>query len=177
MSASDCVDESDTSYTASSMPLLYYISKMDEVDADAVIHKRGYQILDKISDCSQGSLWRAKVIKGNIENAPMGSIVAIKRVDKVLRQDEECILTEDGFTEISQEDVRKEGHIMKLCTVDIRASGRFILKYIDSFETQSEWCLVQEWHQNALSIKEVCFRVLIGVCLYVCGSCSFANCL
>lgn len=148
----------ETSYTQSSMPVLYYISKMEELDGDAVIHQKGYQIIDKIRDCTQGAIWKAKVTKegGSIPgNLPKGSIVAIKRVNKVFHQDRESGAKDFGMTELLEEDVVKEAAIMKHCTVSIRDSGRFILKFIDFFETSSEYCLVTEWHENALSMKEV----------------------
>ena len=147
-------EDEEMSYTES-MPVLFYVSKMEEMDRDAVIHQKGYQILDKIRDCPQGTLWRAKVTADGAA-APKGAIVAIKRVSKLLRHDGEAMSQEFGVTDVVQEDVVKEAAIMKHCTVDIRASGRFMLKYIELFETPSDYCLVTEWHENALTMKEVC---------------------
>merc|ERR1719203_1056830 len=49
-----------SSYTET-FPMFFYISQMAEIDRDTLIHQKGYQMLDKIRDIPQGSMWRAKV--------------------------------------------------------------------------------------------------------------------
>jgi len=142
------------SHTQSSMPFLFYANRMAELDRDTAILQKGYELMEQIRLCPQGSVWSAKVTKHGMA-APMGSIVAIKRVSKLLRHGQECMSDEDGLRELVEEDIVKEAAILKHITVDIRASsGRFILKYVDFFETQSEYCLVTEWHENAVTIKQ-----------------------
>merc|ERR1712032_142916 len=83
---------------------------MADIDRDTLIHQKGYQILEKIRDIPQGSLWRAKVTaEGDcVPKGSIGSIVAIKRVDKLLRNEQECKSKEFGMTELVQEDIEKE---------------------------------------------------------------------
>jgi len=117
-----------------------------------VLHQKGYQILDKIQDCPQGAQWRANVLEeGSVCPGAIGSVVSIKRMRKALGTVVD--LKEFGITELAEEDVVREAAITKHCTLDIRASDRHILKFIDFFETQSEYFLVTEWDENLVSTK------------------------
>ena len=70
--------------------------------------------------------------------------VAIKKTSKQLHRSGESA-EKDGFSTIVEENIIKEAMILKHLTKDNKPNGGYIAKYIDFFESDTDYYLVMEY--------------------------------
>ena len=135
--------------------LLIQISQNEE---DTFLSQHGYKKIRKISNTLQGDIWECEIISDNISssmNQQMQSEpkhVAIKRTDKYLYH--ESISVENNFNFIVSENIIKESVILKHLTNDNQPIGDSIVKYIDFFESETDYYLIQELITSEYSLTE-----------------------
>eukprot|EP01083_Nonionella_stella_P181127 647810_1 len=115
-------------------------------DESLLFHTHGYKKVHKLSDTLQGDLYKARDInKGD-------SFVAIKRTNRDLF--EQRIAIEDDTNFCVSENILKEASILKMITVDNAPIGGYIAKYIDFFESSSNYYLVVEYVPSETNLKQ-----------------------
>ena len=141
-----------------------------------VIYRRGYRLIEEISDTIQGKMLKCKVIKKqNKKN--IGDYVAIKKINKDLFN--QNIAIEDGMNVIVDENIVKEAVIQHyltgmftssvLCFLSITYNyyhlqllsltvantpiGCYITKFYDFFEDKAFYYLVMEY-VSGITLKD-----------------------
>ena len=111
---------------------------------DCILADNGYQEVRKISNTLQGEITEC-LITDPYKRAKAGlDRVAIKRTSKKLYRSSEA-QQEDGFTVIVEENIIKESMILKYLTKDNHPNGGYIAKFVDFFESKTDYYLVMEY--------------------------------
>ena len=125
------------------------LSNLCAVSEDTILAEHGYKKISKICDTVQGVLYKAEKLNDtNINN----KYVAIKRCERILRDKQEAI--QDGMNFIVSEDIIKEAIILKHLTVDNQPIGEYIVKYIDSFQSDEYYYLVMEYIESDINLAQ-----------------------
>ena len=147
----------DDSYSPSMMTLLTNLAQMDE---ESIFYNNGYQKISKICDTLQGAMYKAiklekEVLNVNYNNKFQSkqSYVAIKQTNKSLFS-EKIAIEDDDTTFCVSEDIIKEAMILKYLTVDNTPIGGYIVKYIDLFESDTDYFLVMEYIESEMNLKQ-----------------------
>jgi len=119
---------------------------LETIDEETtMLADNGYERIEKIRDCLQGEVIKAKLVKYHVHHG-IGSHVAIKKIRKKLSWSRTAL--QDEFTHCVSEDIIKEAVILKHLTVDNSPTGEYIVKFVDLFETADHFFLVTEWVQG-----------------------------
>ena len=128
---------------------LHYISEMSqnisiEVNAEAKqLRNHNYEYVKKISDTLQGELFLAK---------DDDRFVYVKKTNKKLHK--QGISIQDDATFCVQLDTVKEAQILQQIADQKHFLGQHIQKYIDFFETESDYYLVLESIEKQMTLKQ-----------------------
>ena len=137
------------------VPMTNLLQMITQSDEDIMFAQNGYKRLHKLCDTLQGKLYKAEVTKitdGNNGSQGIGSHVCIKKCDKQIC-DDQIAKKDDGMTFCVEENILKEAIILRHLTVDNRATGNYIVKFIDFFESESHYYLVTEYVEG-MNLKE-----------------------
>eukprot|EP01084_Bolivina_argentea_P119299 211537_1 len=115
------------------------------ISAITLFKDNGYKIVSKIKDTLQGELYKAKHIKSN-------TFVAIKRTCK--SQCKQNICTQNDMTYCVTEDIVKEALILNLLTTKNNPIGDYIVKYVDIFESETDYFLIMEYIPGSANLKD-----------------------
>lgn len=150
------------------VPLTALLTTITSTSEDIIFAQNGYKKVDIISDTLQGQLFKAQRLNNNIaieQKSPTPSsqpeYVAIKRTDKSLFDKNIAIQDEINF--VVSENIIKESMILKYLTMDNKCIGDYIIKYIDFFESESDYYLVMEFVQSQMNLKQfinICFKYI-----------------
>merc|ERR1719242_118015 len=170
--------EDSCSYSASSshsssesMPLSMLLLKMAESEDDISFAEHGYVQTIVICNTLQGKLFQGEICRATNANkhyGDVGSLDAIKRTEKLLHNQGismvPCNDDEDEFAEditfCVDEDVVKEGQILKQLTCQSQPAGDYIAKYVDFFEDSDYYYLVMEY-VNGITLQSFVDQALI----------------
>eukprot|EP01083_Nonionella_stella_P066066 173708_1 len=120
--------------------------RMNHLSAeDVIFHMHGYKKIKTICDTCQGQLFEA--IQYDSQRS-----VAIKRTNKHLF--EQRITIEDGNSLCISKHILKEALILRYLTVSHTPIGDYIIKYIDFFESNTDYYLVMEYVQSNINLKQ-----------------------
>eukprot|EP01084_Bolivina_argentea_P291018 500081_1 len=144
-SSIDSCSSSDSEQSDSFSPyyMLSLASKMIDMDEDILLKKHGYTKEETIGSTSQGEIFLAN--KGE-------KLVAIKKIPKDLYNEKQCI--EDGFTFVTDTDIVKETLILKNIAQKSNPNNKFIIQYLDSFESDDDYYLVTEYIEESITLQD-----------------------
>eukprot|EP01084_Bolivina_argentea_P190877 327902_1 len=137
---------SDSVTTNESISIFELASMMNQIEADTILAKKGYKKLHKITDTLQGELIKAVNI-----NDTNNIHYAIKRTEKSLHN--QGIAIQDEMNFCVAENIVKESLILKYLTSNSAADGK-IVKYIDHFESETDYYLVTEYISSETNLKQ-----------------------
>ena len=134
--------------------------QLTQCQEDIFLRQRGYQKIRKISDTLQGDIWECQIISGDNgqkEQAQKPHIqtsnrIAIKRTDKYLFREKITIQEDINF--IVDENILKESVILKHLTYDNQPIGDTIVKFIEFFESLTDYYLVEEYVPSEYTLKQ-----------------------
>ena len=162
------VDDTDESKSAtdnddSDNDNLLFFQVLEQCKENILFAERGYKRIHRVCKTLQGELLKAKVTKmefhsvcnkSHYELAPIGSFVAIKKINKQLAEKKVAII--DGTSFCVQESIIKEAMILKHLTVDNTPPGNYVLNFIDFFESDTHYYLVTEY-VDGINLKDFVF--------------------
>merc|ERR1719242_1461471 len=172
--------EDSCSYSASSshsssesMPLSMLLLKMAESEDDISFAEHGYVQTNVICNTLQGKLFQGEICRttnANKHYGDVGSLVAIKRTEKLQHNQGISMVPcnddkdEDEFAEdmtfCVDEDVVKEGQILKQLSSHCHSAGDHIAKYVDFFEDSDHYYLVMEY-VNGITLQSFVDQALV----------------
>ena len=121
------------------------------MDEDALFNQNGYKKLYKLCDTLQGELYKAEIINNKYDLHKHH--VVIKKTDKTLLQ-QRITISDDGFNFCVSENIIKEALILQILTIHNCPIGNYIIKYIDFFESDSNYYLVMEYIESEMNLKQ-----------------------
>ena len=105
----------------------------------------GYKRLYKLCDTLQGELFKAEVVKNKLCKS-----VVIKKTDKAATPQADNGRARFG----NSESILKEASIVKYLTVNHIPIGDYIVKFIDSFESDTDYYLVLEYVESEMNLRQ-----------------------
>eukprot|EP01084_Bolivina_argentea_P291019 500082_1 len=129
----------------SSYSMLSLASKLININEDILLKKHGYIKKETIGSASQGEIFLAS--KGKDLD-----LVVIKKIAKDLYEKKECI--EDVFTFITDTNIVKETLILKNIAQKSNPNNKFIIQYLDSFESDDDYYLVTEYIEESITLQD-----------------------
>lgn len=148
------MDLSPCSSSASDLPLLSVLLGISQSEEHIIVREHGYKIDREVGPTLQGTLFKAHIIEATKENAlygPVGSAVAIKKVDKAVYANRTAHV--DGMTFVVEQDLLKEAILLKHLTLHNRPTGDYIARFVDFFESDTHFYLVTEFVEG-LSLEQ-----------------------
>eukprot|EP01083_Nonionella_stella_P200934 735409_1 len=117
---------------------------------EMIFYNNGYKIISTISDTLQGKLYKAAIINPFEPNKQ--TFVAIKQTSKYLFNQQ--IAIEDDINFCVSENIIKEILTLKYLTIDHQPIGDYIVKFISSFESDTDYYLVMEYIESETNLKQ-----------------------
>jgi len=115
------------------------------VEEELLLAKHGYVKQENICKTLQGQLFMAV-------RSDNGQRVAIKQTPKESHSKKEAEL--DGFRFVVDEDIVKEALILRHLSCNNTSIGGVIVKFIEFFESDTDYYLVTEYIENSMTLKE-----------------------
>ena len=138
-------------------------TEFSQAEQNKALYKHNYKYVDKICNTLQGELFRARVKSTEEEKKIYGQnidkkvdigkkYVMIKKTDKRLFEQKICI--KDEMTYCIVEDVLKEACLLKYLTLEHSSNNRYIVAFIETFETDMDHYLVMEYIDGYVTLKD-----------------------
>eukprot|EP01084_Bolivina_argentea_P205009 350216_1 len=119
-------------------------SKLIDIEEEILLKQHGYVIEKEIGKTTQGEMFLAS----NYEE-----LVAIKKIPKDLHETKQYI--QNGFTFITDKNIVKEAQILKsISKNNDNSKNGCIINYMDSFESDDHFYVVEEYVDNSITLKE-----------------------
>eukprot|EP01084_Bolivina_argentea_P021870 40653_1 len=132
-----------SSSSSSDFDMLSLVTQINNMDEEILLKTHGYCMENEISTTTQGELFLAR----NGEE-----FVVIKKIAKDLYQRKEFV--SNNFTFSTDKSIVNEAMILKSIAENKNPKNELILKYIDSFESDEHYYLVQEYIEDSITLKE-----------------------
>ena len=157
--------------------------RLADVEQDVFLSQHGYKKEEILCDTIQGQLIKCKRVESNMmkssSSLTMNSLksgmkkwlngdcssaankaneqdingyVAIKKTDKSLFN-QRISKQDNGFNICVEENIKREAQILKYLTIDNK-STEYITKYIDFFESETDYYLVMEYVDGKTNLKD-----------------------
>eukprot|EP01084_Bolivina_argentea_P312938 541827_1 len=117
---------------------------------EMIFYNNEYKIINTISDTLQGKLYKAANINPFEPNKQ--TFVAIKQTSKYLFNQQ--IAIEDDINFCVSENIIREILTLKYLTIDHQPIGDYIVKFISSFESDTDYYLVMEYIESETNLKQ-----------------------
>eukprot|EP01084_Bolivina_argentea_P262134 443224_1 len=114
--------------------MLLMAQQMTNIDEQILLKSHGYIKEEQINTTTQGEVFLAR--KGD-------EFVAIKKIAKDCCERKECIQNECTF--ITDKNIVKERLILQSITENKELKNNFIIKFIDAFDSEDHYYLVEEY--------------------------------
>eukprot|EP01084_Bolivina_argentea_P090888 163691_1 len=132
-----------------SAPIFVKTKSNERKKDDNIFIAHGYIKMNKICDTLQGELYKASVINKN-SNKPQ--YVAIKKTSKLLFN--ERIAIRDEITFCVSENILKEAVLLKHLTMITGEISKYIINYVDFFQSDTDYYLVTEYVCSEINLKQ-----------------------
>eukprot|EP01084_Bolivina_argentea_P207435 353913_1 len=121
------------------------LSDLTVTSEDIILEMNGYIKTNKITNTLQGELFKAKELS-------TGQYVAIKKTNKSLHN--EHISIQDDTTFFVSENIIREAIMIQHLTVDNTCIGKYIIQFINFFESDTDYYLVLEYIESEINLKQ-----------------------
>ena len=134
-------DDADTDESTEQYPNIHK-------EQEPILFQHDYQNITKMSNTLQGELFKAKLKSDD-------SFVIIKKTNKELYSEGIGVDHRTHFSFCVDEDTRKEAFILRYLTENKTIKyAAYIRKFIETFETKTDYYLVMEHIEDGMTFKE-----------------------